>query len=136
MAGITPHLVFPGNCEEALQYYQEKFSGKILHIERYKGSPMEAQVSEAHLEKVLHARFQFGDNMIMAADAMPGKEMTYGDNISLALEVPDVKLAETYFNHLAADGTVTFPLQKTFWGATFGSVKDKYQVHWMFNIPD
>ena len=30
-------------------------------------------------------------------------------------------------------GTVTMPVQDTFWGARFGMTKDKFGVHWMFN---
>jgi PhnB protein len=34
---------------------------------------------------------------------------------------------------LSAGGTVTQPLQETFWGARFGMVTDKFGIPWMLN---
>jgi PhnB protein len=34
---------------------------------------------------------------------------------------------------MASDGAVIMPLERQFWGATFGMVADKYGINWMFN---
>ena len=39
----------------------------------------------------------------------------------------------SFFNNLSAGGKINHPLQQTFWGATFGDITDKFEIHWMFN---
>ena len=40
------------------------------------------------------------------------------------------------FQTLAEGGKVEVPLQDMFWGACFGSLKDRYGVQWMFNCAE
>ena len=40
------------------------------------------------------------------------------------------------FQTLAEGGEVEMPLQDMFWGACFGSLKDRYGVQWMFNCAE
>jgi PhnB protein len=37
------------------------------------------------------------------------------------------------FEGLAQGGNVTMALHDTFWGARFGTLVDRYGIHWMFN---
>jgi len=57
-----------------------------------------------------------------------------GSSISLSLSGNDSSALTTYFNKLAAGGTVTMPLEKAPWGDTFGMCTDKFGVQWMVNI--
>ena len=132
MTGITPHITFQGNCEEVLNYYQEKFSGEISKLNRYKGSPVE--VPEDYQNKIMHAEFRFGSNMFIAADMMPGAEYIHGNNIQFSVDCKGIDEAKQYFDSLAQDGKVLMEMQETFWGALFGMLEDKYGFQWMFNI--
>ena len=38
------------------------------------------------------------------------------------------------FNALAEGGKITMPLEKQFWGATFGQLIDRFGNQWMFNL--
>jgi PhnB protein len=38
------------------------------------------------------------------------------------------------FTALAKGGSITMPLQDTFWGARFGMVRDRFGITWMFNL--
>jgi len=62
-----------------------------------------------------------------------GFRVTAGNNVYVMLE-PDTR-AETdrLFKALAAGGTVEMPLQEMFWGGYYGSLADRYGVHWMLN---
>ncbi|MCC6685231.1 MAG: VOC family protein, partial [Bacteroidia bacterium] len=66
-------------------------------------------------------------------DAMPGSDYTPGNNYSLSVNIPQVITMDALFDKLAQGGTITMPLQDTFWGARFGMIKDKFGVNWMFN---
>jgi PhnB protein len=54
--------------------------------------------------------------------------------VSLSLNFNDAGSIQNVFSKLSDGGNVTMPLQDTFWGATFGMLKDKYGIKWMLNF--
>ncbi len=130
---LEPYLHFGGSCEEALHFYQSVFGGEIVGINRFEGSPMMEQLPPDYGQKVLHASFRADAVRFMASDGMPDSAHPAGGRVSLALATPDVAEGERVFNGLAAGGTVSMPYQKTFWGATFGMLTDKFGIDWMVN---
>jgi PhnB protein len=56
-----------------------------------------------------------------------------GDNVQLSITVETIEEQDTLFKALAKDGKVTMPLEKTFWGARYGVLKDKFGIRWMIN---
>jgi len=74
--------------------------------------------------------------VIMACDNVfeDQNPTTVGNNISLAIGGNDVASAETMFKDLSDGGTVTMPMQETFWAERFGMLTDKFGINWMFNI--
>ncbi len=68
----------------------------------------------------------------MASDGMDNSE-PLRSNISLSINLPNEREQETVFNKLAEGGTVTMPLQETFWGAKFGMLTDQFGINWMLN---
>jgi PhnB protein len=131
MFHLIPYLHFNGEAEEVLNYYKDVFDGEILIINRYGDSPM--QVSDDWKNKIIHARLKFDNNIIMISDSHNGQLANKEGNIQLSVEVDDEKKLEQVFNKLAEGGKVTMPLAKQFWGATFGMLRDKFGVNWMFN---
>ena len=127
---INPYLTFPGNCKEAMSFYKDATDGE-LELLPYSESPMD--LPQDHLNKILHATLRFGNAVVMAADAMPGQEVTNGNSIYISIAVPDLKQAEKLFNKLSKNGTIIMPFEKVFWGATFGMFADKFGIHWMIN---
>jgi PhnB protein len=82
--------------------------------------------------KILHARFRGPGVYFMASDsARPGDGSFSG--ISLSLDPEAIAEAEWLYNALSEGGVATMPLQKQFWGATFGTLTDKFGVSWMIN---
>ena len=128
---LTPYLNFAGNAQEALDFYANALDGKVVYMQRYGDSPMPGD--EDYKNKVMHARLQFGDNLIMVSDAMKGYDVPTKGNIQLSIEMDDVAQQEKVFNRMAEGGKVTMPLSDQFWGARFGMLQDKFGVNWMFN---
>lgn len=128
---LQPYLTFNGNCEEAFTFYASCFKGEITAINRYDGYPV--QVPEDYKQKVMHGEFRFENNSIAGCDAPPDSPVHHGTNFSLMINVVEVFVLEDVFNKLAQGGTITMPLQDTFWGARFGMIKDKFGINWMFN---
>ncbi|HKS38038.1 MAG TPA: hypothetical protein VJW76_12650 [Verrucomicrobiae bacterium] len=61
---------------------------------------------------------------------MPGEQPK---GFSVVLGLDDPKGAERIYNALAENGTVLFPLQKTFWAVCFGVVVDQFGIPWSIN---
>lgn len=131
MKRLQVYLFFNGNCEAALNFYRECLDGEIVSLQTFEGSPM--AVPEHYQKKVMHAEFKAGEITFMASDGGPDKSPQIGDNISLVLDFSDPAVQSATFERLAEGGTVTMPLQDTFWGSTFGMLIDKFGINWMFN---
>jgi len=129
---ISPYLFFNGNCEEALEFYRSALGGD-LQISRYEGSPMAADLPDDWKTKVMHATLTSGDATFMASDSGPGNERPQGKNIAMSIGTADEAAADRIFAKLSEGGNVTMPLQKTFWGAKFGMLVDKFGIEWMVN---
>ena len=48
-----------------------------------------------------------------------------------SLAYPTVSDAQRVFDMLAEGGSVTMPLQKTFWAEAYGALIDRYDTRWM-----
>lgn len=131
MQSLNPYLNFPGTCREALELYKKCFHGEVSGLQTYGESNM-AGAGE-NQDKILHSVFKAEGIHFMASDDMRGFQVHPGNNISLSVDVSDPKEQERLFNALAEGGTVTMPLGKTFWGAMFGMVTDRYGIQWLLN---
>jgi|SRR5688572_17605625 PhnB protein len=132
MLGVKPYIAFTGNCEEAINFYKDKLGAEVLFMQRYGESPMAGKGPD---EKIMHTSIKIGDSVIMACDnVFEESPTTVGNNISLAIGGNDVTAAEGMFEKLSEGGTVTMPMQETFWAERFGMLTDKFGINWMFNI--
>lgn len=131
MEAIIPYLNFNGNAKEALEFYKSALGGSYPQCMTF-GDVNMAQ-DESMKDKIMHAVFESGGLKFMVSDCPPGVSVNGGDQVSLSLNFTTVESIEKTFAALSEGGTVTMPLQDTFWGARFGMCKDKFGIHWMFN---
>lgn len=134
MFHLVPYLHFNGEAEEVLNFYKDAFDGEIVMLNRYGESPM--QVDESWKNKVIHSRIKIGNNLVMISDSHDGNMSVKEGNIQLSVEVDDEQKLTEIFNKMAEGGKITMPLEKQFWGATFGMLQDKFGINWMFNRED
>jgi PhnB protein len=59
---------------------------------------------------------------------------TFGNGMSISIELDNVDIVKSTFDKLTEGGTVTMELQKTFWSEYFGSLMDKFGVSWMIMV--
>jgi len=57
---IDPHLGFNGNCEEAFNFYEKTFGGKIEFKMTYGESPMAAQMAPEARNLIMHISMRVG----------------------------------------------------------------------------
>jgi len=131
MKNLGFYLTFPGNCEEALNFYKECLKGEIKNLQRFETAPM--PVPDNYKKKIINAEFKAEGVFFMASDGMADQPPVIGNNISLSFNITDLKEQEELFNKLSKGGKITMPLQDTFWGARFGMLTDKFGINWMLN---
>ena len=134
MKTVNPYLNFPGNTEEAFNFYKAAFGGEFTMVMRFKDSPEAANTPPGDQEKLMHIALPIGKgNVLMATDALEsqGHKLSSGNNFSIALHTESEEETNRLFNGLSAGGKVTVPLAKQFWGATFGMFTDKFGIQWM-----
>ena len=74
----------------------------------------------------------------MATDALEsmGQKLTIGNNYYISISAESEKEGRDLFNGLSAGGQIEMPFEKAFWGAHFGSFKDKFGVQWMVSYDE
>jgi PhnB protein len=128
---LNPYLNFDGNSTKAIELYQSALGAKVEHLQRFGDLP---DSKPEHKDRVMHAHLTLGSQgVIMISDTMPGMRFSAGTNMHVTLHFDDVKDMDQKFAALSAGGTVTMPLNDTFWGARFGMLIDAFGINWMFN---
>jgi len=136
MATINPYLNFPGNTEDAFNFYKSVFGGEFVTLQRFKDTPEAGRVPEKDKDKIMHVSLPIGKgNTLMGTDAVEsmGHKLTVGNNIQISISPDSEEETKKIFNSLSAGGKVEVPLDKMFWGALFGMFTDKFGIKWMVN---
>ncbi len=133
MLSLNPYLNFNGNCRAAMEFYKTCLGGD-LHIQTFGESGMPG--SESVKDQVIHATLTGDGWHFMASDGGQHNQVTFGTHIHMSMVGDDLETMTEMFNKLSTGGTITMPLQKQFWGDTFGMITDKFSIGWMFNISE
>ncbi len=132
---LQTYLTFDGTCRDALAFYKKVLGAEIVMLSPYSDLPQDGpmQVGPEHMDRVLHARFLLGGQVMMASDSWPGQPVDHG-GFSLSLNLEDKAAAEKIFGALSEGGQVSMPLAKTFWAEFFGVCTDRFGISWMINV--
>ena len=138
MPTLNPYLNFPGNTEDAFNFYKSVFGGEFPAVMRWKDIPKEMQgageMKEGQGEKIMHIALRVGkNNMLMATDSLDGK-LVAGNNFTISITPDSKEEADKLFVGLSAGGKVTMPMDNAFWGDYFGMLKDKFGIAWMISF--
>ena len=132
MTQLNPYLNFNGQCRDALTFYQECFDGN-LELQKVAESPMAAKMPSEKGPLILHgALSKDGHTLLMGSD-MIGNALHAGNSIMLCVNCSSDQEINAIFNRLSAGGQVKTPLHQSFWGATYGELRDKFGMDWMLN---
>ena len=129
---IIPYLLFNGQAEEAIRFYEAALGSTVTMLSRFNEAPQ--MPPGANGNDIMHATVNVNGATLMFSDSGGGdSRVTMGNNIQLSLDFTDGESQQKAFDALTVGGTVTMPLEDTFWGARFGMLKDKFGICWMFN---
>ena len=143
-ARVSSYLNFPGNTEEAFNFYKKvfksEFSGKGIQrfsdFEMPEGAP---PMSEENKNLIIHIELPIlGGHLLMATDAPEsmGFKLITGNNMNIHLEPDSKEETIRLFEELSKGGIVTMELSDMFFGSYFGMCTDKYGINWMFNFTE
>lgn len=136
MKAMNPYLNFPGNAEEAFNFYKSVFGGELIGLTRFSDTPEGGKLEPHEKEKLMHVSLPIGkNNTLMATDALEsmGHKITPGTNFHISITADSKEEAIKFFNGLSKGGKVSMPLADTFWGDYFGMLTDKFGIQWMVN---
>jgi len=140
MTLVNVYLTFNGNCEEAFNFYKSVFGGEFTFIGRFKDMPPSEgakPMPEADGNRIMHVSLPVSkETSLMGSDTGGEWASSYskGNNFSISISTDSKAEADRLFNGLSSGGTVTMPMNKTFWGDYFGMFTDKFDVSWMVSF--
>ncbi len=134
MPKLNSYLNFPGNAEEAFNFYKSVFGGEFSSLVRFKDMPMEgANVPEGIEDQIMHIALPIGSDVLMGSDAPPsmGFNVTFGNHAYISVHADSKEEADRLFHALSEGGSVEMPIADQAWGDYFGSLTDRFGVQWM-----
>ena len=128
---IIPYLTFGGTCHAAMTFYADVFGTEIDMMMRA-GEMPDFPVPDDKKDLIAHMNIKFAGGELYASDAIMGEaSVMAGASVMVALPTKDA--AETAFNKLAEGGEITMPFAAMFWAEGFGTLIDRFGIHWMIS---
>jgi PhnB protein len=88
-------------------------------------------VSDAWKNKVMHGSLTIRDGVtIYLSDSWFDEEVPTNNIVFLHVEFDSEDELRKAFDTLSAGGKVNMPVDKTFWGAVYGDLVDKFGIGW------
>ena len=136
MLSMNPYFNFNGNTGEAMNFYKSAFGGEFTIYQQFKGMPGCEQMPAEDQEKFMHISLVTPKGLVlMATDILEsmGQKLALGNNMHVCIQTENEAETDKLFNALSVGGKVEMPVNKTFWGAYCGMLKDRYGINWMLN---
>ena len=133
---VFPYLNFPGNAEEAFDFYKSVFGGEYSSLVRFKDMSMEGvSIPEADQDKIMHIALPVGEALLMASDALEslGQKLVRGNDHYVSLHPESRAEADRIYTALSEGADIEMPIGDQVWGDYFGSLRDKFGIGWMIN---
>lgn len=130
MNTLSAYLTFNGNCREAMRFYKNSLGGELA-LQTIGESPMADKMPNKMKDCILHATLTKDNFVLMASDMVGEQGLLIGNSVSLLFFCQSEEEINALYSNLSIGGEQTHPLEITFWGALFGSLKDKFGNHWL-----
>jgi PhnB protein len=125
---LSVYLNYPGHCEQAFRFYEEQVGGKISMLQRHGRQQDASRLPPKWETKVLHARIEIGNTVVMGAD-IPGAEPMR--SAYLTVTTPTVDEAERLYALLSEEGEIFMKMEETGFAKRFAMLRDKFGTSWM-----
>ena len=124
---LDVYVNYRGNCEQAFRFYEKHLGGKITGLQRHSDQPNPNLPAEWS-DKVLHARIEIGNCVLMGADIPQADPMR---SAYLTLSVDSEADAERLYGELVDGGEVFMKMGKMPFANRFAMLRDRFGTSWM-----
>ena len=138
MARVNTYLNFPGNTEEAFNFYKSVFGTEFTSLTRMKDMPRPESAPallESDANKIMNVQLPITNgHVLMATDALEslGHKVEVGNNVTISLDLDSKEEAERIYSKLMVNSPENSgPLANMPWGALWGSCQDQFGIRWM-----
>lgn len=138
MTQINPYLSFKNNCEEAFNLYRSVFGGEFQAVVRMADMDVGCPVPEGSEGLIMHISLPIGGGVLMGSDCPEGfgPPLEIGNNFSVSVSADSKAEADRIYKELSEGGTQTMPMDNAPWGSYFGTLQDKFKIHWMISFDE
>ncbi len=130
MKHINSYLTFSGNCRDAMSFYKQCLGGELI-LQTIGESPLSDKLPKKMKNCILHSTLTNDTLVLFGSDMVPHSGLVKGNSVALSLDCGDEDEIRDCYRKLSSGGTADYPLEKTFWGALFGGLTDKFGNHWL-----
>lgn len=117
------------NALEAIEFYKDVLKAEI-NQEMTMLQDIPGHEGAEYKDKVGHSTLVIQGSTMFLNDIIDSNPLTQGDNIQFVLNYDTEEELRNVFNKVALEGEIKAELQEVFWGALFGTVKDKFGITW------
>jgi PhnB protein len=141
MARVSTYLNSPGHTEAAFRHDAEVFGSTITALTRMGDLPEahgDASLTPDEAGLVMNVQLPItAGHVLMGTDALAsrGHAVTFGSNLTIAVEVDTRDEASRIFAGLAAPAHGGPGMAEMPWGAFWGTCVDSFGVRWMLSSP-
>ncbi|HFI0234564.1 TPA: VOC family protein [Streptococcus suis] len=132
LKAMEVYLVTNGNGLEAIEFYKNALGAEVEQVNLFKDFLPDCPPELENF--VMNAQFRLNGQRFMLSDNNPEMPYAVGDNITVALITDDEATAKDLFAKLSEDAKqITMDLQAVPWSPAYGSLQDKFGIHWQVN---
>jgi len=118
---------YRGSCEDAFRFYEQHLGGRVTSLVRHRDQP-NPDLPADWSEKVLHARLEVGNAVIMGADVPSAEPMR---SAYLTLTTDGEADAERIYAVLAEGGQIFMKMETMPFANRFAMLRDRFGANWM-----
>jgi PhnB protein len=122
---LDVYVNYPGNCEQAFQFYEKELNGRIVMTQRHTAQP---NLPADWPGKIMHAQIEIGGSIVMGAD-IPGAEPMRSAYLTLQIVTPEE--TDRIYAALSAGGEIFMKIHETFFAHRFAMLRDRFGASWM-----
>jgi PhnB protein len=131
MNQIITYLTFSGNCQEAMEFYQNCLGGD-LEVQTLSETPEGGKFPDDFKKLVVNASLK-KDNMLLMGTDLRDDKLVKGNAVSILVNGHDEHQIREYYSKLEEGATALHTLDESHWGDLFGGLTDRYGHHWLFH---
>ena len=122
-----------GQCEEAIQLYEQAFGATTQCMLRYADADKkdwDAPLTEQQKHMVYHAEVCIGQQRVMFSDIIEF-DLVQGTSLFLAVTFDNAERVKRAFEILREGSTIIYPMRSTTYSSCFVSFVDKFGFRWV-----